>query len=97
VTEMSPRMRILAFGTAALLLVAGVACAALVSGIAGEVLTITLISAALAGALLLVFLEIGLGEERDLAREQERRRRREGGRATARERLRAWRPPRRPD
>jgi hypothetical protein len=45
-----------------------------VEGVAGEVLTIVLISAGLAGALLLVFLEIGLGEERDLARDEERRR-----------------------
>ncbi len=71
---MSPRQRILAFGTAALLVVAGGVCAALVGGVVGEVLTIVLISAGLAGALLLVFLEVGLGEERELAREEEHRR-----------------------
>jgi hypothetical protein len=70
------RSRIVAFGTAAALVLAGVACAVLVEGVTGEVLTIVLISAGLAGALLLVFLEIGLGEERDLARESERQRRR---------------------
>ncbi len=71
---MSPRQRILAFGTAAVLVVAGGVCAVLVGGVVGEVLTIVLISAGLAGALLLVFLEVGLSEERELAREEERRR-----------------------
>ena len=70
-------MRIAAFGSAAVLVVAGGACAALVAGVTGEVLTIVLISAGLAGALLLIFLEIGLGEEQDLAREEEDRRKRE--------------------
>jgi hypothetical protein len=35
-----------------------------------------LLSAGFAGAVLLVFLEVGIGEERDLASERERRRRR---------------------
>ena len=74
---MGPRLRIAAFGSAAALVVAGGACAALIGGVTGEVLTIVLISAGLAGALLLVFLEIGLGEEQDLAREEEDRRKRE--------------------
>jgi len=59
------------------LVAAGCACAALVSGVAGEVLTIVLISMGLGGALLLVFMEIGLGEDRDLARDEELRLRRE--------------------
>ena len=71
---MSPRLRLLAFGSAAALVIAGAACAALVAGVAGEVLTIVLISGGLAGALLLLFLEVGLSEERDLARDEERRR-----------------------
>jgi hypothetical protein len=58
------------------LVVAGGACAAWVEGVAGEVLAIVLISAGLGGGLLLVFLEIGLGEERDLARDEQRRARR---------------------
>jgi hypothetical protein len=71
---MSPRLRIVAFGSAVALVLAGVACAVLVGGVTGEVLTIVLMSAGLAGALLLAFLEIGLGEERDLAQEEKRRR-----------------------
>jgi len=67
-------LRLLAFGTAAALVIAGAACAALLAGVVGEVLTIVLMSAGLAGALLLVFLEVGLSEERDLARDEERRR-----------------------
>jgi hypothetical protein len=66
----------LAFGTAAAIAIAGVLCLAFFSGVVGEVLAVVLISAGLAGAVLLVFLEIGLGEERDLAEEEERRRRR---------------------
>ncbi|HEV3034030.1 MAG TPA: hypothetical protein VGX72_04495 [Solirubrobacteraceae bacterium] len=74
---MSTRARILSFGSAAMLVVAGGACAALVSGVTGEVLTIVLIAAGLGGALLLIFLEIGLDEERELAREAERKRTRQ--------------------
>lgn len=64
----------MAFGSAAALVIAGAACAVLVAGVAGEVLTIVLISGGLAGALLLLFLEVGLSEERDIARDEERRR-----------------------
>jgi hypothetical protein len=92
----SPRARILAFGSAAALVVAGGACAALVGGLTGEVLTIVLISAGLGGGLLLVFLEIGLGEERDLARDEERRRLRERRALDADRRPRPTRWPRRP-
>ena len=90
----SHRGRIIAFGSAAALVIAGAACAALVGGVAGDVLTIVLISAGLAGALLLVFLEVGLGEERELERDEERRRRRAGLGASRRPRLPRW--PRRP-
>jgi hypothetical protein len=90
-------VRIVAFGSAAALVVAGSACAAFVGGVTGEVLTVVLLSAGLAGAVLLVFLEVGLGEERDLARDEERRRRRREGMVQADRRpwLRRWR--RRPD
>jgi hypothetical protein len=72
----TPRKRKLAFGVAAALVLVGVACAVLVAGVTGEILTIVLIATGLGGALALVFLEIGLGEERDLAREEERTRKR---------------------
>jgi hypothetical protein len=90
------RSRILAFGLAGALVIAGAACAALVEGVTGEVLTIVLISAGLGGALLLGFLEIGLSEERDLAREEERRRKRKWRTLGARSRSRLRQRPRRP-
>jgi hypothetical protein len=68
------RARILAFGAAALLVIAGVLCAGLVSGLTGDVLAIALISAGLGGALLLMFLDVGLSEDRQRARDEERRR-----------------------
>ncbi|HZL48061.1 MAG TPA: hypothetical protein VFC30_03495 [Solirubrobacteraceae bacterium] len=93
---MVPRLRILVFGSAAALVIAGGACAALVGGVAGEVLTIVLMSAGLAGGLLLVFLEVGLGEERELARDEERRRKRDSKALDARQRPRLRPRPRRP-
>jgi hypothetical protein len=84
------------FGLAGALVLAGGACAALVGGITGEVLTIVLISAGLVGGLLLVFLDIGLGEEHDLAREDARRRKRELRALDLRDRQRLPRRPRRP-
>jgi hypothetical protein len=84
------------FGLAGALVIAGGACAALVGGIAGEVLTIVLISAGLVGGLLLVFLDIGLAEEHDLAREDAQRRKRELRALDLRGRQRLPRRPRRP-
>jgi hypothetical protein len=84
------------FGLAGALVIAGGACAALVGGITGEVLTIVLISAGLVGGLLLVFLDIGLGEEHDLAREDAQRRKRELRALDLRGRQRLPRRPRRP-
>jgi hypothetical protein len=92
----SSRSRKLGFGSAALLVIAGAICAVLVAGVVGEVLTFLLISLGLCGALLLVFLEIGLGEERDLAREQHRRDDREQRLFELRRRSRLPRRPRRP-
>jgi hypothetical protein len=84
------------FGLASAFVIAGGACAALVGGITGEVLTIVLISAGLVGGLLLVFLDIGLGEEHDLAREDAQRRKRELRALDLRGRQRVPRRPRRP-
>ena len=83
---MARRSRILAFGSAGLLVVAGVLCAVFVGGLTGQVLTIALMTAGLGGALLLAFLEVGLSEDRARARDEERRR--------ARPAARRW--PRRP-
>ena len=93
VGEVAPRARVLSFGSAAALVVAGAICAALIGGSTGDALAIALITLGLGAALLLIFLEVGLSEERDLAREEERRRQRS---AAGRRRLRPRRWPRRP-
>jgi uncharacterized membrane protein len=67
------RARFLAYGAAALLTLGGVA-AAVAGGLVGQVLAIAGITFGLGGALLLLFLEVGLSEDRDLARKQRRRR-----------------------
>lgn len=72
---MARRTRIIAFGTAAILTVAGFVAAAL-DGLGGQVAGIALISAGLGGALLLLFYEVGLSEDRDREAEERRRRRR---------------------
>jgi hypothetical protein len=56
--------------------VAGSICAVLIGGLTGEVLAIALITLGLGAAVLLTFLEVGLSEERELAREEECRRQR---------------------
>lgn len=73
---MTRRSRILAFGAAAALVVAGVACAASIDGILGRALAIALLSAGLGGGLLLAFYEVGLSEDRERARVEQRRRKR---------------------
>ena len=70
------RSRILAYGACGLVVAAGAACAALIDGVVGQALAIALITAGLGGALLLVFYEVGLSEDRERAREEQRRRRR---------------------
>ncbi|HUH80147.1 MAG TPA: hypothetical protein VLZ06_02370 [Solirubrobacteraceae bacterium] len=93
---MSSRARKWAFGTAGGLVIAGACCAAFVSGVVGEVLTIVLISGGLCAALLLVFLEVGLDEERDLEREQRLREARDRRTLQLRRRSRLPQRPRRP-
>ncbi len=94
---MTPRTRLLAFGFALALVLAGGACAAFVSGVTGQVLTIVLIAAGVAGAVLLVFLEVGFSEDRELARDEERSRGRALRMLSARRGRWVTRRPRRPD
>jgi hypothetical protein len=72
VGSVARRTRIIAFGSAAMLVLAGVLCGVLVSGLAGALLAIVLNSLGLGGAVLLLFLEVGLSEDRERAREAER-------------------------
>jgi hypothetical protein len=88
----APRARVLAFGSAAALVVVGSICAVLVGGTAGEAIAIGAITVGLGAIVLLLFLEVGLSEERELAREERRRQRA----ADSKRRLRPRRLPRRP-
>jgi hypothetical protein len=90
---MTPRARVLSFGSAAALVVAGAICAALIGGSTGDAVAIALITLGLGAGLLLIFLEVGLSEERDLAKEEAQRRQRA---ADEQRRLRPRRWPRRP-
>jgi hypothetical protein len=99
----SARSRLIAFGTAGVLAVAGIVVAVLTSGTGGQIVAIVLLSIGFGGAVLLVFLEVGLSEDRARAREDAERRRREEATQRAGERLpgrapRSRRPrwPRRP-
>lgn len=71
---MAPRSRVLAFGSAAALVVAGSICFVVIDGVIGELLAIALITLGLGAIVLLAFLEVGLSEEQDLARDEQRRR-----------------------
>lgn len=63
--SMAPRTRLAAFGSAAALILAGAICAVLVDGLTGRILTTALMTAGLGGAILLIFLEVGLSEDRE--------------------------------
>ena len=67
---MTRQDRFLSFGLAAALVVAGAVCAALISGGPGQILALALIGVGLVLATSLVFLEVGLSEDRERARER---------------------------
>src|SRR5450755_2979196 len=71
--SMTKRSRILGFGSSGLLVIAGGMCAAVIGGGTGQVLALVLIGIGLVEATSLVFLEVGLSEDRDRARERKRR------------------------
>jgi hypothetical protein len=71
--SMAPRTRILAFGSAGLLVIAGAVCAAILGGGTGQILALVLIGLGFVAATSLVFLEVGLSEDRALAREERER------------------------
>ena len=69
----SKRSRVVAFGSAGLLILAGIVCAAVVDGGTGEALALALIGLGLVAATSQVFLEVGLSEDRERARERSHR------------------------
>ena len=93
---MTRRARIVAFGSATALVLAGVVCAIVLGGKTRDVLATTLITLGLGAIVLLAFLEVGLSEDRELAREEERRRKEAAKRPPERKRPPRPRRPRRP-
>ena len=93
---MAPRTRLYTFGSAAVLVIAGAIVWPVVGGLTGQVLAIAFWLLGFGGALLLLFLEVGLSEDRELEREDAIRRAKEAKRAEVHRRLRMPRRPRRP-
>ena len=75
---MTVRERIVAYGLALLLMMAGAVCVATVGGETGEVLALVLIGLGFVGITGLVFLEVGLSEDRERERASRARQRRAG-------------------
>jgi hypothetical protein len=73
---MTAGARIVAYGSTLLLIVAGAVCVAAIGGEIGEVLALVLIGLGFVGIIGLVFLEVGLSEDRERERTDRRRERR---------------------
>jgi trans-2-enoyl-CoA reductase len=73
---MTPRARVLAYGSAAVVVLVGAAIGFGVSGAAGQVAGISVVTIGFGAALLLVFYEVGLSEDRERAAGKEQRRKR---------------------
>jgi hypothetical protein len=67
---MTSRTRLLSFGGAAVLIVLGVIADPMLGGITGEAIAIALVSVGAIAVVSLVFLEVGLSEDRERARER---------------------------
>jgi hypothetical protein len=68
---MTRRSRVAGYGTAGGLVVAGGVCAAVFAGEMAQILAFVFIALGLVLAVSLVFLEVGLSEDRDRARTQQ--------------------------
>ncbi len=67
---MTTRSRIVGYGLAGVLVLAGVTCTVAVGGGTGQLLALVLAGIGLVLATSLVFLEVGLSEDRERARER---------------------------
>ena len=67
---MQSRTRLLSFGGGALAIVLGAIAGPVLGGITGEAVAIALVSLGAIAIVSLVFLEVGLSEDRDRARER---------------------------
>ena len=68
------RSRFITYGTAVLLVLGGGVCAASVAGTTGEILAMALIGVGLVLLTGLIFMEVGLTEDRERERERQARR-----------------------
>jgi hypothetical protein len=68
----SKRARFFTYGSGIALVLAGTVCAAFVAGVRGQVLAMALIGSGLVILTGLVFMEVGLSEDRDRAKERGR-------------------------
>ncbi len=66
---MNPRRRIMSYGPAVLLVIAGVVCGAAIGGEAGGLLATVLGGLGLVAITGLIFMEVGLSEDRERERE----------------------------
>ncbi len=71
---MAPRTRLLSFGAGVLAIVAGLIAGSVLGGITGEAVAIALYSLGGIAIVSLVFLEVGLSEDRERERELTRAR-----------------------
>ena len=72
---MTRRGRVLSFGAAAAAMVAGVIAGAIVGGITGEAIALAFVSVGAIAVVSLIFLEVGLSEDREREREAREARR----------------------
>jgi hypothetical protein len=84
---MSQRSRVIGFGSALLLVIAGVAGGVAFGGTFGQVLTLVLVSLGGVLATALVFYEVGLSEDHERARDEAEKRARREPREEERRRL----------
>ena len=89
---MAPRTRVRAYGSVVVVMVVGVLFRVLLGGFTGEIIALTLLSLGAGAILLLVFLEVGLSEDRERAEEEDKRRRRAALRHSPRTGSRPRRP-----
>ncbi len=92
---MSRRSRIVGFGSAGVLVLAGIACAVAFGGGLGQNLAFVLVALGMVLATALVFYEVGLTEDKERARE-EKVRRREDARREREDAAKHGHPPERP-
>jgi len=67
---MTARGRLLSFGASALVILLGVLASPVIGGITGEAISIGLVSLGGIAVVALIFLEVGLSEDRERARER---------------------------